>query len=251
MDPICWWLVVNTDSRAHTYTLQPHPCFTHSPDIVPQIITMDSIHYAAIDGDAAAVRRLVLEDGTRLNKGTGVVYTPDEDYFCIGCTPLMLAAGLGHDVVVEELLGLGAETEMRDEAEMTAVHYACESDQPSTLAILVKAGADPEALRPYTAIRPLWWAAYQMAWKCMHVLLDCTDVDVNYRPHGVGNTALHRAAMCDGAVAVVQALLGKGADPHVTNNHGFTPLDEAMRMGMTENVAVLEAAMANKTVSAW
>ena len=60
-------------------------------------VSMDPIHQAAYDGDAAQVARLVQEDGERLNAGT-------RGCFCMSgfkVTPLMYGACMGHDAVVE------------------------------------------------------------------------------------------------------------------------------------------------------
>jgi len=102
---------------------------------------MDPIHQAAYDGNAAKVARLVQKDGQRLNAGT-------RGCFCLSgfkVTPLMYGACMGHDAVVERLLSLGADVDRRDRNGSSAAHWACSFQSPSTLALLLDAGASLNA----------------------------------------------------------------------------------------------------------
>lgn len=56
-------------------------------------------------------------------------------------------------------------------------------------------------------------------------------------------TALHLAAS-DGRVEVVNFLLAQGANPHVQDRWGNSPLEDASRGSFTEIAEVLSAAMA-------
>lgn len=49
-------------------------------------------------------------------------------------------------------------------------------------------------------------------------------VDLNYRPNSTGETPLHKAAS-HGQVAMVEALLGWGANPLLTDNYERKPLE--------------------------
>lgn len=59
-------------------------------------------------------------------------------------------------------------------------------------------------------------------------LLTCMRQDAVNTANEQGNTPLHWAALT-GKTAVVELLLGHGADPMLKNKSGRTPLDEAMQ----------------------
>ena len=191
---------------------------------------MKGLHLAAAQGDAAAVRRLAREVRSRLEaslhniKDIGEEYALDGSY---GVTALMVAAALGRDAVVRELLTLGADRERQDAAGMTAVYFACQYDQPATLNILIDAGAAVDGACHATWIRPLAWAALHASLECVKLLLTRGrgKIDVNAQD-AKGATALHHAAL-KRYPQMVAALLAAGADPNVRDNRGHTPLDEA------------------------
>jgi ankyrin repeat protein len=107
---------------------------------------MEPIHHAAYDGDAAAIDRLVAEDGRRLNaqiQGDGVRV---DDEPVTGYSRLMLAAWEGHNAAVTRLLALGADMGLTDARGYTAAHHACYGgDHSSVLALLLDAGASINA----------------------------------------------------------------------------------------------------------
>jgi len=63
-----------------------------------------------------------------------------------------------------------------------------------------------------------------------------TDVE---SPCADGKTALMMAAMFN-HTAIVEWLVGQGADPHATDAGGTTPLAAARMMGASEAVALLQ-----------
>jgi ankyrin repeat protein len=69
----------------------------------------------------------------------------------------------------------------------------------------------------------------------------CGDIDHQHRTHG--HMALHYA--CNkGYAGVAGALLGAGADPHVVDRHGETPLAMAVRRARWECVRELQVRLA-------
>jgi hypothetical protein len=60
-------------------------------------------------------------------------------------TPLMCAAGCGHDEVVKLLLENGASLEARNKLHRTAFHAACMNGHPVTVEALIRAGCNTES----------------------------------------------------------------------------------------------------------
>jgi ankyrin repeat protein len=60
----------------------------------------------------------------------------------IGCTPLMIAAGLGNSRMCTLLLERGADVEASDIQGQKAIHYAVNSGNEQTVRALLKIGAD-------------------------------------------------------------------------------------------------------------
>lgn len=88
---------------------------------------VDAIHRAAADGDAEEVTRLVAEGPRRLNLLAALPHFAHMGWLFNDRTPLMVAAYAGHDVVVEQLIALGAEMGLVDRYGDTAAHLAASS----------------------------------------------------------------------------------------------------------------------------
>jgi len=98
----------------------------------------------------------------------------------------------------------------------TALHYACFFGGPAATAVLLEAGADPEAQNP-SGVRPLHSAAAARDTESARLLLDAgADSDA---VQAGGFTALHAAAQHDDA-ALAALLLQNGADPARRNDKG-------------------------------
>ena len=69
-------------------------------------------------------------------------------------------------------------------------------------------------------------------------LLTENEVDVNCAYVPGGQTAMHMAAMSDDLEGI-QFLLRHGANPHVKDDSGLTPLDDAKEMDAKRAVALL------------
>ena len=162
-------------------------------------------------------------------------------------TPIMAAAVEGATVCVTLLLArfgdeAGQQLGMVDDDGNSAAHYACYFNQPSTLALLLDAGASMTA-RGNHGRTPLMAAAVHGATDSMTLLLD-------KGVHGLGldakqdgdRTALHLATY-HGYHQVVSLLLHAGADPTIYDDVGQTALDDAQARGHQECAALLEAAL--------
>jgi hypothetical protein len=91
---------------------------------------MEPIHRAALDGDVAAIDRLVAEDGERLNARNQVDPGIRGLGQCEDCTPLMLAAYQRHDAVVARLLALGADVGLQSFNGSSAAHMRATASSP-------------------------------------------------------------------------------------------------------------------------
>jgi len=113
----------------------------------------------------------------------------------------------------------------------TALHYACFFGGAAATAVLLEAGADPdaEAGNP-SRVRPLHSAAAARDAESARLLLEA-GADPDAQQAG-GFTALHAAAQHDDA-ALAELLLSHGADPAVRNDEG----DDAESMARANDSA--------------
>lgn len=118
-------------------------------------------------------------------------------YMYEGDTALHMAAAAYQPVVVEKLIGMGADVRARNRRGAEPLHYAVDGGpglptwnaiaQAKIISMLIAAGADPNA------------------------------VDKS------GVAPLHRAVR-NRCAAAVEALINGGADPHAPNRNGSTPM---------------------------
>lgn len=73
--------------------------------------------------------------------------------------------------------------------------------------------------------------------KCSPILFSQGGV-LNAATSHDGRTPLHVACL-DSQLSVIRHLLAKGASPHVTDNHGQTPLHDAIRVANKEAILLL------------
>jgi len=100
----------------------------------------------------------------------------------------------------------------------TALHYACFFGGAPAAAVLLEAGADPDAPAGNDSrVRPLHSAAAECDAEAARLLLEA-GADPDAAQAG-GHTALHAAALHDDE-ALAALLLRHGADPAVRNDEG-------------------------------
>jgi ankyrin repeat protein len=176
-------------------------------------------------GDLEEVRRLV-------QRGRGLVDAVYRDM-----SPLIAAARNGHVEVVRYLLDEGADINLRPGG-LTGLSYACLEGRLQVVALLLACGA--RTTPSGGGWTPLIYAAREGHTGIVELLLAHREGEQLERQLNHDRwTALHFACY-NGHASVVRALLGAGADPHVVDSGGRTPLSYAVLTGHAECVALLQ-----------
>ena len=176
-----------------------------------------ALHYASMRGDLKVVELLYSKD---LHCQMDV-----EDHS--QCTPLMLAAGKGHNDILLYLINHGADVSKKDVRKRTALHHASESGHLEVTELLLSKGAEID-LEDGDHCTPLMLAA-----KRGHndVSLHLINHDAHFgKKDGYDRTALHYASE-SGLLNVAELLLSKGAEIDVEDSNNCTPLLLAVEGG--------------------
>jgi len=192
------------------------------------------LHLAALKGHTAIVEFML---------DLGVDAQSVSDYG----TPLDRAAYGGHTTTVATLLNAGVPATTRNHWGRTPLHEACKYGRIEVARLLLKRGADVNAVDQYGNERTPLHEAVAPGDSAITELLLLYGADINHR-NSWGATPLHMAARI-GAYDVVEVLLLAGADPQVIDSNGRKPEDEVAGSKRTEMLKLLEAA-SSKT-SAW
>jgi hypothetical protein len=134
-----------------------------------------------------------------------------------------------------------------DKAGETVLHLVCklESPAPRLVALLLAAGANPDA-RSTSGRTPLHYSVASDNYDEVSLLLLAAKVDINAKDKS-GITPLHEAAQ--GAFSdSVALLLAAGADSNATTERNETPLHLAAIVGYSPSIALLLAAGADPYV---
>ena len=184
------------------------------------------IHRAAWEGNAEEVARLMEADPRLLNARVPRSDSSRDE----GHTALIVAAHMGHEAVVERLLALGADTEVRCVMYgCTAAFDACLYQHARILSLLLDAGACITA-RAHSGETLLMIAASDFGGiECVRLLLarggNALEL-LDAQEAEDGWTALHHAARTVNP-AMLQLLLQAGANPTIRDAGDWTPLDVA------------------------
>ena len=223
---------------------------------------------AAIENGKHAVVALLVQNGV----------DPDQPHLVLGFLshepappdrlPLVFAAALGKDKVVDVLLAAGSnvDAKSRDRSKsssflhpfsiwQTALHLAAQQGHAKVALKLIQADADVNALNEFGET-PLHCAVtvYQphpsnlialapTKVKTMAGLLIAAGSSVNRRSN-CGASPLYRAAEADYSSAVTQ-LITAGADVDLPDHRGLTPLHRAAEEGLSRVIALLAKAGAD------
>ncbi|EGD80772.1 hypothetical protein PTSG_11713 [Salpingoeca rosetta] len=183
------------------------------------------IHAAAALGDCDGVQAALQEDKTAVSKRN----------WC-GWTPLIYAAHMGHDSIVDILLDHGASpNETTADGKDSALLQAASMGKESVIDTLLQRGADVnESLA--CGKTPLYVAAANGQTHVVKQLIE-RGADVHSVETTTGNTPL-LAAIHEGSAGSVRALLDAGADITVRNNKGFA-CEEAAQKSPQPDVTIM------------
>ena len=169
---------------------------------LPQLAAADPLHTAVKTRNKQEVQRLI-DTGADINaKDSG------------GFTPLMFAAQLGDYAIAELLVARGAKLNEANTFNATALHKALDAVRP-------RPGNQLDSVRRRLAL-----------------LLIESGADVKFVGYN-RTTPLHLASMW-GDLAVIEALIQKGAQVNARTQKGFTPLVGPQALGRKQAVALLK-----------
>jgi uncharacterized protein len=181
--------------------------------------------WAAINAQDATALRAAAQEGADVNQPNGE-----------GRVPLYRALVLENQVVIDTLLGLGANANANDHrGDPLLITAMSIGSRPASLA-LIKAGANPNA-RDTSGKSVLSYAVYLKQPEIIAALV-AAGADLN-APSEAGDSGGDAAppiflAIKSGDLAIVQQLIAAGANVNAVDQQGSTPLHRAVLVQPTE-----------------
>jgi ankyrin repeat protein len=160
-----------------------------------------------------------------------------------GRTAVMAATHANNPPMVKLLISKGADIDVQDEMKDNPLLYAGAEGLLEVLKLCIDAKANTRITNRYggTALIP---AAERGHIAVIRELLAHTDVDIDH-VNNLGWTALLEAVVLGSGGAlhteVVQLLVDHGANVHIGDSDGVTPLEHARRKGYAGIIRILEA----------
>lgn len=214
---------------------------TETDELFAAIAANDSAKVdALLDGDSALAS---VRNHQGLSAVLAALYCQQEDIlaaFLDRQPPLDLfeSAALGHAELLGELLDSGDDPAAWSADGFSALHLAAFFGRVATVRLLLERGVPVDRpSRNGMKVTPLHSAAAGHH-AGIGALLLAAGADPNARQQR-GFAPLHAAAQ-NGDAALVRALLDHGADPKATDDDGRTPAALARQKGYVEIVAMLE-----------
>lgn len=141
--------------------------------------------------------------------------------------PIHVAAAYGLTALAERLLDRGVDVNSVNVDGMTALQLAATTQEPSTVELLLKRGANVHLL-DCNQVTPLWRVAYKLNGNAKIAKLLLEGGSEPGVPDWTGVTPLHSACL-NGNIEIFQLLVNGGADVKAKNNAGESPLHYALR----------------------
>jgi ankyrin repeat protein len=171
------------------------------------------LHFAAYAGNTDIVEQLI--------KAQADINQTDNQKH----TPLFIAVSRGNTSVVELLIKAGANIEQKDDTDRTPLHCAASQRFTNSAYLLIKAGADLNQ-KDIDGRTPLFLAAINGDMNIIELLVQA-KANIHIRDKE-GWTALH-AAIEGGYINIVKLLTNMGADINQQVNKGKPPFYSALR----------------------
>lgn len=195
------------------------------------------IHTAARNGDLISVKALLEQDPAQI-----------DSLNANGSTPLIVAASVGQDKVVDYLLNKGADIQAVNKMGMSALHYAVNGEHLEVVKRLIEKGADVNIQSMMGS--PLHRAVFNGNTEMIRLLLGA-GADVDSVMASSGWTPMHIAAL-SGWYEAAKLLVDNGSGLNIVDKRGATALYYAVMTGNrdAEKVAILllnQGAEFNKT----
>jgi uncharacterized protein len=157
-----------------------------------------------------------------------------------GNGPWTLAAAIAHRrvAVVEMLLKLKVDPNEPDDSGNYPLNLASTKGDSDIVQLLLSFGAKVD-LRSRSGSLPLHDAALSGQTKIVLMLLD-NGSDINAKDSETGATPLYYAAAF-GRRETLETLIKRGANIHLANKQGLTPLESAVAAGQQDVVSILRS----------
>ena len=137
--------------------------------------------------------------------------------------PLHMCAGVGHTGVMKELIKRGADVNLvLKKDQLTPLHICAAFGTTECLELLLKFGGNPLLQTSDSSMNALHFAAYHGHYECVKIFHKY-GIDINATSAETNRTALHYAAV-QGKLNCFQYLVENGADKHILDVNGHSPL---------------------------
>jgi cytohesin len=155
-------------------------------------------------------------------------------------TPLQIAASMSNLHMASMLTAAGARVNAKTEAGRTALHFAVVGSHLDVIRFLIEKGANVN-MRDADGTSPLDDAIWRGYLDATAILL-ANGARMNEAETKTGATPINEAAYC-GKTQLVRYLLQFHPDLLTSDKRGYTPLENAIRMGNTDPaLSLLQAA---------
>ena len=211
--------------------LHVQPVRAQTPPSASEISAYRGLHAAAAKGDVAEFRKLIRQN-IDLNQRDGH-----------GRTAVHIAGHGAHRDFVRELAKAGADMRAKDSRRYDIITIAAVRDDVDMVKLAISLGADPRAITsPYNGTSLIAAAHLGHAEVVRALIAAKAPLD---HVNNLGWTAVMEAVVLgDGGKRhqdTLKALLDAGANAHLADREGVTPLEHARRRGYQAMVQMLNA----------